>query len=171
MTGGAVSTLDPTPTTLPLRAAMEARDLDAVLDAFAPDAVLRSPFTSKLAFEGREQIAAVLGVILDLFEDLHYTDEIRTGASGVLVARARVGGQEIEIVDHLRLDQQGRVQELTVLFRPLPATAVALRLIGVGLARRRSRVRAALIAILARPLEFFTRTGDSVGVRLIRPTL
>ena len=164
-------TVEQAASTLALRSAMEARDLDAVLDAFTPNAVLRSPLTSKLAFQGREQIGAVTRVVLDVFEDLRYTDEVRSGRSGFLVATARVGGQEIEIVDHLRLDEQGRVEEMTVFFRPLPATAVALRLIGVGLARRRSGVRAAIIAVLARPLEFFTRTGDGVGVRLIRPPL
>ena len=41
-------------TKLPLRTAMEARDHAAVVQAFAEDAVLLSPITGKLAFEGRE---------------------------------------------------------------------------------------------------------------------
>jgi hypothetical protein len=166
-----VTTLEQASTTLPLRSAMEAGDLDAALDAFAPDAVLRSPLTSRLVFQGREQIGAVIGVVLDVFDDLRYTDDVRDGASGFLVARARVGGREIEIVDHLRLDEQGRIREMTAFFRPLPAAAIALRLIGVGLARRRSRIRAAIIAVLASPLGLITRAGDALGVRLVRPTL
>jgi SnoaL-like domain len=150
---------------------MEARDLAAIVDTFAPDAVFRSPLTNKLAFHGREQIAALTEVVLDVFKDLRYTDELRTGDLGFLVGRATVGSQPIEWVDQLRLDPDGKISELTVFFRPLPATAVALRLIGSGLARRRSPVRAALISALARPLGFMTRTGDGIGVRLVRPTL
>jgi hypothetical protein len=150
---------------------MEARDLAAVLDTFAPDAVFRSPLTDKLAFHGREQIAALTEVVLEVFKDLRYTDELHTGDLGFLVGRATVGSQQIEWVDQLRLDPDGKISELTIFFRPLPATAVALRLIGAGLARRKSPVRAALISVLARPLGFMTRTGDGIGVRLIRPTL
>jgi hypothetical protein len=33
--------------------------------------------------------------------------------SGILVARARVGGEDIELVEHKRLDQEGKIRELT----------------------------------------------------------
>jgi hypothetical protein len=161
------SHLDP----FPLRAAMEAKDAGAAVAAFAPDAVLHSPLTGGLSFTGHEQITAVTEVVLDVFEDFHYTDEVRGRDSTVLVARARVGGQDIEIVDHLRMRPDGKIGEMTVFFRPLPATAVALRLIAGGLARRKSPARAVLLSVMARPLAFFTRTGDGLGVRLIRASL
>ena len=163
--------VEPSQVRLPLRAAMEARDLDAAVDSFAPDAVLRSPFTAGLAFTGREQIRAVIAVILDAFSDLRYTDEVRSENAAVLVSSARVGGQDIEMVDHMRLRPDGRIGEFTVFFRPLPAAAVALRVIGAGLGRRKSPARAALISALARPLGFMTRVGDGIGVRLVRSSL
>jgi ketosteroid isomerase-like protein len=156
---------------LSLRSAMEDRDLERALDAFAADAVVRSPFTERLAFEGREQIRAILGVVLETFESFHYTSEAREGDRALLVSRARVGGQELEIADHIVLDASGKIREFTVFFRPLPGSAAALRVIGAGLARRRSPARAALISVLARPLGFLTRTADAVGVALVRPTL
>ena len=161
------SHLDP----FPLRAAMEAGDARAAVAAFAPDAVLNSPLTGGLSFTGHEQIAAVTEVVLDVFEDFHYTDEVRGRDSVMLIARARVGGQDIEIADHLRMRPDGKIGEMTVFFRPLPATAAALRLIGTGLARRKSPPRAALISVMARPLGLFTRAGDGLGVRLIRASL
>ncbi len=163
--------VEPNLVKLPLRASMEARDLDAVVDAFAPDAVLRSPLTAKLAFTGREQIRAVITVILDVFGDLHYSEELRGENVAFLVARARVDGQDIEIVDHMRLGPDGKIREMTVFFRPLPATAAALRLITAGLGRRRSPARAAILSALTRPLAFMTRTGDGIGVRLVRSSL
>jgi hypothetical protein len=155
------------PAKLELRAAMEARDLDAVLDAFTPDGVIRSPFTTRVAFEGREQLAAIMQVVLDVLEDLRYTDEARDGDHGFLVGRARVGGADVEFVDHLRLAPDGRISELTVFFRPLPAAAVGVRVFGAALARRESRGRAAAISMLARPLGIMASAGDRVGARLV----
>jgi SnoaL-like domain len=166
-----VPAVEPRPGPLALRAAMEARDHRAVVEAFAPDAVLHSPFTSKLSFTGHEQIGAVIKVILDVFEDWRYTDEIRGEHSAVLVARARAGGEEIETAEHLRLRPDGKISEFTVYLRPLPGTAAALRLIGTGLGRRKSPARGAVISALTRPLAVMTRAGDGVGVRLVRSAL
>jgi hypothetical protein len=162
---------DESPAKLELRAAMEARDLAAVVNAFAPDAVFRSPITDRLTFNGHEQIAAISEVILDIFDDLRYTDELRSDDAGFLVGHATIDGHRIEWVDHLRLDQDGKVLELTVFFRPLPATAVALRVIGAGLSRRKSPTRAAVVSILARPLGFMAIVADRVGIRLLRSSL
>jgi hypothetical protein len=156
---------------LPLRIAMEARDLDAAVDAFAPDAVIHSPLTAKLTFVGHDQIGAILRIILDDFDEFHYTDELRSGESSVLVATARVAGSEIEMVDHMRHDEHGKIGELTVFFRPLPSIAVAMRVIGTALGRRQSASRAATISALTRPLGVMTGVGDQLGVRLVKPTL
>ena len=110
-------------------------------------------------------------MILDLFEDLRYTSEVVGDGAAVLVGEANIGREKLEFVDHLRLREDGKISELTVFFRPLPATTEALRLIGAGLGRRRSPTRGALVSTLARPLAFMARTGDAIGVRLIRPTL
>ncbi|HEY2181039.1 MAG TPA: nuclear transport factor 2 family protein [Solirubrobacteraceae bacterium] len=164
-------TLAPTTAGLPLRTAMERRDLAAVMDAFTPDAVLHSPLTEKLAFRGREEIGVLTTVLFDAFEEFHYTDEMRTADAAFLVARARIGGEDIEMVDQIRLAPDGRISEQTVFFRPLPATAAALRVLGAGLGSRRGRVRGAIISGLTRPLGLMTRAGDRIGVRLIRPAL
>jgi SnoaL-like domain len=160
-----------TATKLPLRAGIEARDLAAVVDAFAPDAVVHSPITGALSFEGHEQIGAVFGVILDVFADIRYTDELRGADSALLIASAQVDGTDIELADHMRLDRDGKISELTVFFRPMPAIAVSARAIGEGLGMRRSRTRARVISMLIRPLVLLTRVGDRVGARLVRPTL
>jgi len=166
-----MSTLPPAVAELPLRRAMEERDLGAVMDAFAPDAVLHSPLTEKLSFEGHDEIEAIMRIVLDVFADLRYTAELRNGETAFLVARAQVDGEEIELVDHIKLAPDGRVRDLTVFVRPLPAAAVALRMLGAGLGRRRSPARAAVISALTRPLGLMTRAGDGIGVRLVRPTL
>jgi ketosteroid isomerase-like protein len=150
---------------------MEARDLDAAVAAFAPDAVVRSPFTNRITFNGQQQIRAILEVAIAAFGELRYVDEVRDGDRAVLVATARVGGRELEFIDHMLLDEQGRIREFTVFFRPLPAATAALRVFGAALARRRSTPRAALVSVLARPLAFMAAAGDGIGARLVGPTL
>ncbi len=155
----------------PLRVAMEARDVPAIVDAFSSDATFHSPLTEKLTFKGREQIAAVVSVVLEVFDDFHYTEELLGPSAGFLVARAHVDGLEIEIVDHMRFGTDGRIEDFTVFFRPLPAAAAALRRIGAALAGRKSPARAAIIRALAAPLAYMSRVGDGIGVRLLRGTL
>jgi hypothetical protein len=166
-----MSTPQQDPGRLEVRRAMESRDLEAVVNSFAADAVIRSPITGGLTFTGREQITALMGVIIEVFEDLRYTDELRAGELAYLSASARVDGTELEMVDQIRFDEHDKISELTVFFRPMPALAVAMRLIGTGLGRRRSASRGAAIAFLTRPLGLITSVGDRVGVRLVRSTL
>jgi hypothetical protein len=49
--------------------------------------------------------------------------------------------------------------------------ALALRLIGTGLARRKSPARAMVVSGLTRPLAALSRAGDPIGVRLVRSAL
>jgi hypothetical protein len=156
-------------TKLPLRVAMEARDRGAVMDSFAHDAVLRSPFTDNLAFEGHHQIDELVAVILEVLQDLTYTDELHADRSAVLVGHARVAGLRIQFCDYLKLRGDGLIEEMTVFFRPLPATSAAMRQIGSGLGRRRSKLRGRLINTMTAPLALMTRAGDRLGVRLLQP--
>ena len=157
-------------TKLPLRTAMEARDRAAVVETFADDAVLRSPFTDNLVFEGREQIDALVAVVLDVLDDLTYTDELHGDGAAVLVGHARVDGLRLQFTDHLKLRADGLIEEMTVFFRPLPASTAAMRRFGGGLGRRKSRLRARVVSSMVAPLTFMTRTGDRLGVRLVKPS-
>jgi ketosteroid isomerase-like protein len=72
----------------PFRQAVEARDAEAMVDALAPDVVLHSPVTFK-PFEGRDAVRVLLTVLLEVFEDFRYTDELAgDGAHGLISRRA-----------------------------------------------------------------------------------
>lgn len=156
-------------TKLPLRVAMEARDHGAVMESFAENAVLRSPFTDNLAFEGRDQLDKLITVILEVLQDLTYTDELHGDRAAVLIGHARVDRLRIQFCDYLKLRDDGLIEEMTVFFRPLPATTAAMRQIGGGLGRRRSKLRGRLINTMTAPLALMTRAGDRLGVRLLQP--
>lgn len=155
--------------TLAASMAMERGDLPGVLEGLTPDAVLHSPLTDRLVFRGRAEVGAVIGVLLEEFEDLHYHQEIRAEGTVVVLASARVAGHDIEILDHCQVDAEDRIAEMTVFFRPLPATTAALRVLGAGLARRNSPTRGAVVSGLTRPLGLMAATGDRLAVGLIGP--
>jgi hypothetical protein len=148
---------------------MEAQDRRAVVATFADTAVLRSPFTDNLKFEGREQLDALVAVILDVLDDLIYTDELHGDGTAVLVGHARVDGLRLQFTDHLKLRSDGLIEEMTVFFRPLPATTAAMRHIGEGLGRQKSGLRGWTISAMVAPLMFMARTGDRLGIRLLKP--
>jgi hypothetical protein len=101
------------------RAAVEARDLDAMREALHPDVVFRSPavFTP---YEGRDTVMKLLSTVIEVFEDFAYTDELSgDAATHALIFRATVADKQVEGLDHLTLDADGLVTQLVVMVRPL----------------------------------------------------
>lgn len=157
--------------TLAIRKAIEARDVESAVSCFAPDAILYSPFTARVSFRGHDQIRLITEVLLEVAQEFRYTSELRDGDLAVLRASARVGGHDIEFVDHLHLDRDGLIKEFIVFTRPLPATAAALRAFGAALGRRKSTARGVVISVLAAPLALMTHSADGLGVALLRPSI
>jgi len=108
------------------RAAVESHDLERILEGFAEDAVLHSPITHQ-PFEGRVAIRRLLAIIIEVFQDFHYTDELDAAdGTKALIFRARVGRRDAEGIDLLRFDPDGKVVDLTVMVRPRSAMEALL---------------------------------------------
>lgn len=104
----------------PFRLAAEAKDLEAMTATLREDVVLHSPILFR-GFEGRDVVLQVLTHVVATLEDFRYTDELAEGDTVVLRFKARVGDRELEGIDFLELDEDGRVAELTVFMRPMSA--------------------------------------------------
>jgi SnoaL-like protein len=104
----------------PFRRAAEAKDLDLLAETLREDVELHSPILFR-GFEGREIVTQVLTHVAATLEDLTYTDELSEGNSVALRFKARVGERELEGIDFLELDDEGRVAILTVFMRPMSA--------------------------------------------------
>jgi hypothetical protein len=103
------------------RRAAETKDLDLLRETLAEDVVLHSPILFK-GFEGRDTAMFVLANVIEVFEDFRYLDEVHGDGTVVLRFAAKVDGNlEIEGIDYLTLDADGRVTDLTVFLRPLKA--------------------------------------------------
>jgi len=105
----------------PFRRAAEDKDLELLRETLSEEVVLHSPILFK-GFEGREMTMVVLANVSEVFEDFRYLDEVHGDGTVVLRFAAKVEGKfEIEGIDYLTLDTEGRVTDLTVFLRPQKA--------------------------------------------------
>jgi len=104
----------------PFRSAAEAKDVELMTETLREDVVLHSPILFR-GFEGRDAVKHVLTAVAATLEDLTYTDELAEGNTVALRFQANVGDRQLEGIDFLELDEDGRVAELTVFMRPMSA--------------------------------------------------
>jgi hypothetical protein len=104
----------------PFRRAAESKDLDQLAGMLREDVVLHSPILFR-GFEGRETVMAVLTQVAATLEEVTYINELSEGNTVALRFKAKVGSRELEGLDFLELDEDGRIAELTVFMRPLSA--------------------------------------------------
>lgn len=101
------------------------RDLAALPAMLAEEIELGAPpYWRKL--EGRPLVQHLLGLVLETIEGFTYHREWCHGAELALEFRGRVGDHEVQGIDLITLDSDGRVRNLDVLMRPANAI-LALR--------------------------------------------
>ncbi|MFE9106358.1 nuclear transport factor 2 family protein [Actinomadura geliboluensis] len=111
----------------PFRRAVEAGDIAALESLFAEDAVFTSPVVFK-PYAGKAITAAIVRGAARVFQDIRYVREIVSadGRDHALVFQATVNGLQVHGCDFLHLDDDGLIDDLTVMVRPLSAaTALA----------------------------------------------
>jgi hypothetical protein len=94
------------------------RDLAALAGVLAADVTLGAPpYWKKLA--GRELVQHLLGLIVGTIEGFTYHREWRDGRELALEFRGHVGGTELQGIDLISLDAEGKIRNLDVLMRPV----------------------------------------------------
>ncbi|MFG2088398.1 MULTISPECIES: nuclear transport factor 2 family protein [unclassified Spirillospora] len=106
----------------PFRAAAEAGEHDAIEALLSDDVVFTSPVVFK-PYSGKPVTAAILRAVLRVFTDVRYVREINDvdGRDHALLFEARVGDLTISGCDFLRTNDDGLIEDLTVMVRPLSA--------------------------------------------------
>ncbi|WP_433077138.1 nuclear transport factor 2 family protein [Dactylosporangium sp. CA-052675] len=104
------------------RSAVEARDAEAIAATLAAGVVFHSPVAFR-PYEGKPLVAAILRGVLRVFEDFRYVRELGGpgGRDHALVFAARIGDVAVEGCDLLHLDEDGLIDDFTVMVRPLSA--------------------------------------------------
>lgn len=100
----------------------EAKDIESGRDLFREDVVFRSPFVHS-PYEGIDATAFLLGQVVQVFENFRYIAQVETGDTAVLQFQAEVGDRELQGVDILRFDEDGKIAEMTVMVRPMTGLA------------------------------------------------
>lgn len=160
----AKSGASPTPT--PMRVAFEARDHAGIVAALADDVVLRSPIFD-VPFTGIDEASDLFAAVLEAMWPVTYLAEI-PGDPHVLYFRAEIDGTELEGCDLLRFNEEGKVREITVFFRPFPGIAAFLAATGPTLGRKRGGAGRALIMRAAgAPVNFLMRRTAASGPKLL----
>ncbi|MBQ1088889.1 nuclear transport factor 2 family protein [Streptomyces sp. B93] len=124
------------------REAVERRDLDAVEALLAENVVFTSPVVFK-PYEGRAITAAILREVIEVFEDFRYVRELH-GADErdhALVFTARVDDRAIEGCDFLHVGDDGLIDALTVMVRPLSGAQALAAAMGARFDRIAERAR------------------------------
>jgi hypothetical protein len=150
------------------RRAAETRDADLAMTAFAPDAVLHSPLTSRVRFTGHGQLRPLIEVAYAHLTDIRFHTDVGDSRTRVLVHTARVGGEPIEEATLVRLNDEGLIEEATLFVRTLPGLVALMDRFGPDLARRNGRpVVARVLRVLVKPLLAMVRSGDRRAVPLV----
>ncbi|WP_371568884.1 nuclear transport factor 2 family protein [Streptomyces canus] len=120
----------------PFRKAVESGDVDAVAGLLADNVVFTSPIAFK-PYSGKAITAAVLRGVFRVFEDFTYIREIAgpAGRDHVLVFTATVAGKKLQGCDLLHFDEKGRIDDFTVMVRPLSAAQALAEAMGAQFER------------------------------------
>jgi len=122
------------------RAAVEEGNVDQVPELFHENAAFRSPVLFK-PYGGRDQVLKVLRAaerVLGIGERFRYVHQLEDPNDRVAILEfaTEVDGKQVEGIDKLTFDEDGRITELKVMIRP----ASALQVVGERMAGEFERV-------------------------------
>ncbi|MFI5779812.1 nuclear transport factor 2 family protein [Nocardia sp. NPDC051570] len=115
----------------PFREAVEARDESAIEQLLAEDVVFTSPVAFK-PYPGKAITAAILRGVMRVFEDFRYIREIAdpNGRDIALVFETTVAGKRVTGCDFIHMNDDGKVDDLMVMVRPLSAATALSEAMG-----------------------------------------
>jgi SnoaL-like domain len=107
------------------RAAVEAGEVAGSSELFREDAVFRSPVVYR-PYTGRETVLKVLEAaerVLGLDGHFRYVHQLEDSDARVAIPEfaTEVDGRQVEGIDKLTFDENGRITELKVMLRPASA--------------------------------------------------
>jgi hypothetical protein len=124
------------------RDAVERRDLDSLIALLSEEVVFRSPAVHT-PYQGRGQVKPLLRAVGQVLKDFSYTRQIGAPHSRdhAVVFRGRIGDHALEGCDFIHVDEQGLIDELYVMVRPLSGLIALAEAIKRQLAEDASEAR------------------------------
>jgi ketosteroid isomerase-like protein len=103
-------------------AAMERKDLEAMLTHMTDDIILKTPLVAE-PYKGKAAIRPVVTALLSVVDKFDFRETLQGPEHVSEFFEITVGSLHLEAMDYWRLNKEGLIQEMTVLWRPLPAVA------------------------------------------------
>jgi hypothetical protein len=103
-------------------AAMQRKNVDAMLTHMADDVVLRTPLVAE-SFAGKAAVRPVVEALFRVVDSFELIEMMQGPEHVSQFFRVTAGSERLDGVDYWRLNDAGLIQEMTVLWRPLPAVA------------------------------------------------
>lgn len=103
-------------------AAMQRKDLDAMLSHMADNITLKTPLVAE-PLHGKAALRPVVEALLRVVDSFEFREILQGPEHVAGFFGITVGSNELDGMDYWRLNEAGLIQEMTVLWRPLPAVA------------------------------------------------
>ncbi|MFZ3334065.1 MAG: nuclear transport factor 2 family protein [Candidatus Acidiferrales bacterium] len=103
-------------------AAMARKDLEAMLTHMTDDIVLNTPLVAE-PVKGKAAIRPVVTALLAVVDKFDFRETLQGPEHVSEFFKITVGSLKLDAMDFWRLNKDGLIQEMTVLWRPLPAIA------------------------------------------------
>src|SRR4051812_15880398 len=100
--------------------AMQRKDLESMLSHMAEDIVLKTPLAAE-PLHGKAALRPVVTALLGVVDRFVFREFLQGPEHVSAFLGITVGSLELDGVDYWRLNEAGFIQEMTVLWRPLPA--------------------------------------------------
>jgi ketosteroid isomerase-like protein len=104
--------------------AMQRKDLEGMLAHMADDVMLKTPLVAE-PFQGKAAIRPVVKALLGVVDKFEFREMMHGPEHVSEFFRVTVGSDELDGMDYWRVNDAGLIQEMTVLWRPLPAVLAA----------------------------------------------
>ncbi len=101
-------------------AAMQRKDLESMLGHMTEDVVLRTPLGAE-PLQGKAALRPVVATLLSVVDRFVFREFLQGPEHVSAFFGITVGTLELDGVDYWRVNEAGFIQEMTVLWRPLPA--------------------------------------------------
>jgi hypothetical protein len=152
-----------------LRAAGGSHDSEAMIALLSDHVIVRSPITQRIRFEGIEQASDLFRRVFVAIRNIEFYEVVGVGCpTQVIFWRGTVGGTYLEEANLLKMDDSGRIIEMTVFMRAVPGLLELLAELAPSLASRHSKPKAALLRVQLKILSTVYRAAEPLVVSIAK---
>jgi hypothetical protein len=115
-------------------AAMQRKDLESMLTHMADDIVLKTPLAAE-PFKGKAAVRAVVEALFEVVDRFDFRELMQGPEHASQFFGVTAGPDELDGMDYWRVNAAGLIQEMTVLWRPLPAVVAVQNRLTLAVAK------------------------------------